>query len=901
MTPQSMHVQCYHACNRQCMRSAILGFVAGITWLQAQAILPSFTVSLGLFILAVLCMAGAWICCSEHIRLPVWVTETGMRLIFLCGAGVLTGFLWAALLAHYYLSHALPIEWEGRDITLIGTIDGLPNPSATGVQFNFKVERVIAPMEIVPGESGVIDGSKAVDGSGEPGQRRGQVPIVPPRLSLAWYAPRQSWSRAAPHQSTGTIDHHLSAGARWQLTVRLKRPHGYANPFGFDYEVWLLERQLRATGYVRADHANTPVALQNRQLQEFVWSVPNVIARGRQWIRSRILSALPNEQYAGVIAALVIGDQRAIGQEDWQIFNRTGIGHLLAISGMHIAMVAGMCAMLMCALWRRSFFTNAQLPLRLPAQKAGVVTGIGVALLYVALAGFGIPAQRAMYMLMVVGIALWCGRITSASHVLCTALGLVLLLDPWAVLWPGFWLSFGAVAIILYASVGRLSIRTPNTSGMSDAVRVAESRNKVARGVKSGLGVLWQSCKSGAKSQYIVTLGLIPLTLLLFGQFSVVSPLANAMAIPLVTLLVLPFSLLGSISPAPLSGWLLSAAHGLIAWLAEWLHWLSSLPFAVWMAPRPAFWMFFLALIGTILLLAPRGWPARWLGLFAWVPLLLNAPTSPTAGQLHVTAFDVGQGMALLLETERHRLLYDTGPYLSPQSDGGSRVILPYLRARGIHHLDTMVVSHSDNDHSGGALSVLEGVDVTRTYSSLPTSHAVVQAAVDHQRCEAGQRWVWDGVTFEMLHPTAHSYANAKWHPNERSCVLRVSLGQQAILLAGDILAAQERELVYASQDDTLLPPVNLQASVLLAPHHGSGTSSTEAFLQAVAPQVALFQMGYRNRFRHPKKEVYERYQRLGIDRLRSDESGAVMLVLDHDKLFYEPYRTAHQRYWYGR
>lgn len=548
------------------------------------------------------------------------------------------------------------------------------------------------------------------------------------------------------------------------------------------------------------------------------------------------------------------------------MFNRTGISHLVSISGLHITMIAGLFAMLASYLWRHSFFTTLQLPLRLPAQKVAALAGAFAALLYVLLAGFGVPAQRTLYMLCVVAAALWFGRLTSVSHVLCTALGIVVLLDPWAVLWPGFWLSFGAVAVILYASAGR--IEAPHTGPMS-GVRLA------------------------ARTQYAVTLGLVPLTMLLFSQVSLVSPLANALAIPVVSFIVTPLALLGSLAPAPLAALLLGAAHLAMEVLARFLTWTSSFPFAVWAAPTPNAWIFGWALIGTVWALAPRGWPVRWIGLVAWVPLLTSLPTTPDDGTARVTAFDVGQGMALLIETHGHRLLYDTGPLYSPEANAANRVLLPYLKGRGIDRLDGVIVTHSDVDHAGGALTLLDSVHADWVSSSLWPDHPIVKASAEHRRCTAGQHWVWDGVRFDMLHPGADSYADLALKPNARGCTLRVSAGAHTLLLAADIEAAQEAQLLANM-------PGMLPADVLLAPHHGSGTSSSEAFLRAVHPTLALFQVGYRNRYHHPKAEVYQRYGALGIERLRTDVTGAVLLDIGAS-VQARSYRQEHARYWYGR
>lgn len=817
------------------MRSIILGFVTGAFLLQHQAALfPAHILSFAI--------VGAVAVCLLFRRF----SQPMFRILAYAGCGVVIGFSWAGLVAHHNLEQELPKEWEGRDVTVIGVVDSLPTIFEQGVRFNLAVERIV--------------------GEGA------EVPSLPSRIALSWY----SAFRMDELQAVGKVQ----PGERWQLTVRLRRPHGNANPHGFDYEVWLLEQGLRATGYVRPDQRSS---LKNERLDGFVPGFGTVVQRSRTWLRDRIHEALPDKEYAGVIVALVIGDQRAISQTDWKVFNRTGIGHLISISGLHITMIAGMFSALVFGLWRRSFFTAANLPLILPAQKAAALAGAGMAFLYVLLAGFGVPAQRTLYMLSVVAAAMWLGRMTSVSHVLCSALGIVVLLDPWAVLWPGFWLSFGAVAVILYATVGR-------ANAYIDGQAATAAR--------------WKAMlKSAAHTQYVVTLGLVPLTMLLFGQISLVSPIANALAIPLISFFVTPLALAGSVLPGQLSTWVLQLAHVLIQWLAACLHWLSAFPVAVWSAPVPAWWMFAAALFGTLWLLAPPGWPVRWLGVAGLVPLMLNAPSHPGKGEMWVTAFDVGQGMALLIETPHRRLLYDTGPAYSPEADGGNRVILPYLRARGINKLDAVVVSHSDVDHSGGARSIFEEVQVERVSSSLPAGHPVVLRAPNHERCDAGQVWTWDEIRFEMLHPEAVSYDSTKWKPNARSCTLKITVGDQSILLPGDIEAVQEAELLGSVSHA-------LRSSVLLAPHHGSGTSSTVDFLRAVQPEIALFQVGYRNRFRHPKAEVYERYERLGIRRIRSDESGAVQLRFGGTDpggsegskyIGVSEFRTEHARYWYGR
>ena len=785
------------------MRCAILAFSAAACCIQVQAKLPSWTVLLA---------------CAGAALLAMLVLRGIARAI---ATAALCGLCWAAGAAHLALAAALPHADEGRDIAITGVVASLPHRFDGGVRFQLDVLEV---------------------------ETKGAT--VPPRIILSWYG-----------QQAGDPNH-IRPGERWRLVVRLQRPHGNANPHGFDYEAWLLEQGVRATGYVR------PAASRNARLDDSTPGAGYAVERARGLLRERILKTLDGQPYAGVIVALVIGDQRGIGQDDWDIFNRTGISHLVSISGLHITMVAGLAAWLMSYLWRGSFWTDARLPLRLPAQKAAALAGAVTALLYVLLAGFGVPAQRTFYMLAVVALALWCGRIAAASHVLCLALGVVILLDPWAMLWPGFWLSFGAVAAILYACTGRV--------GMA------------SRGWRASLAL-------GARTQWAVMLGLTPLTLLLFGQVSLVSPIANALAIPVISLFVTPLALIGSVLPAPLAGVVLGMAHLAIELLAWLLAWLAAPALAVWSAPAPSGPILLLALAGTAWMLAPRGWPQRWTGLAAWTPLLTQLPGAPPFGQFTVTAFDVGQGMALLVETRHHRLLYDTGPQYAPGASGATRVLLPYLRGRGIKHLDTLVISHSDLDHIGGAAGLLQAVKVNAVTSSLPPQHGALRGASTHRRCAAGQSWHWDGVDFEMLGPTPASYAEPGLKPNARSCVLRIAVANEAILLAGDIEAAQEAALLRGGGQ-------RLRADVLLAPHHGSGTSSTAGFLRAVAPTLGIFQVGHRNRYRHPQAKVYARYAEMGIERMRTDQRGAITLQFGAGPgIEASAWRDTRARYWHGR
>ena len=322
--------------------------------------------------------------------------------------------------------------------------------------------------------------------------------------------------------------------------------------------------------------------------------------------------------------------------------------------------------------------------------------------------------------------------------------------------------------------------------------------------------------------------------------------------------------------------------------------WLADLPWSVWAQPAPPAWASLLALAGICWWRMPTGWPARWLGLATLLPVLLARPSEVQTGTAEATLLDVGHGLALVVRTASHVLVYDTGPAWSSEADAGSRIVLPYLRGEGMRRLDALVVSHDDVDHSGGARSLLRALPVADFLSSLPAEHPARAAARVHRACEAGQAWTWDGVHFRMLHPAAGSHAMAL-PDNDRSCVLQIEAGSERLLVTGDISAASEARLLRSAQgrgDDAL------RADVLVVPHHGSRTSSTPAFIDAVAPQLALMAIGYRNRFGHPRPEVVERYLDRDAQVIRTDQSGAVRLTLGAGEWRLRQERARSRRYW---
>jgi competence protein ComEC len=516
-------------------------------------------------------------------------------------------------------------------------------------------------------------------------------------------------------------------------------------------------------------------------------------------------------------------------------------------------MVAGMVYALTYGLWRRC----PRLAIRLPALKAAVIAGLATAFAYALVAGFAVPAQRTVYMLCVVAAAVWLDVLESPSRVLAAALLIVLVIDPWAVLAPGFWLSFGAVGIIMFVCNGRLA----RPRWLTAWVRV----------------------------QFAVTLAMVPVLLAVFQQVSVVSPVANALAIPAVGLGVVPLTLLGMV--LPFDGVLL-LAHETMSLSSWFLERLSRLDAAVWEQRAPPAWAVATAICGVLLMLAPRGFPGRWLGAGGLVPLFAVAPSVLEPGALQVTVLDVGQGVATVVRTANHVLLYDTGPAFGPQADSGNRVIVPYLRATGVTRLDGLVVSHDDVDHWGGAASVLQAVPVEWLLTSLPDPDPLLFQADSAVRCRAGQQWEWDDVRFEILHPSPGSYDDRSVKDNDRSCVLMVTAPGGRVLLPGDI--EKRAEAALTDQHGAALA-----ADILLAPHQGSKTSSTAAFVQAIQPRLVIFPVGYRNRFKHPHEEVVARYEALGSRVFRTDRDGALTLELNpRGTIVVTPYRSVYRRYW---
>ncbi len=700
----------------------------------------------------------------------VFLVWRAYRLLFLFALGL----LWTVWRVDMILAQKLPKHLEGQEITLNGQFINLPEQHPCGWQFHF------AP---TPSKEW----------------------LNPGHLRLSWY---------------GTPPQTLYPGQYWQLTVRLKQAHGMLNPWGFDYAKWLFKNRILATGYVR------PKAEQRLLKQASPFNINNIRYHLAQEIK-KTLEDLPTK---GIILALALGTKQGIPQEQKKILQQTGTAHLVAISGLHIGIIAGL------VFWiARRFYIN-KMALWLPTPIFSALLSFSAAFAYALLAGFSLSTQRAVIMVAVVMSGIVFARNVAISHILALALLLVLLWDPLSVLSGGFWLSFGAVTIIIYVFKNKPE---PKRSPLG----------------KWGMAVF--------RIQWGLSLGMFPILLFIFGYVPLFSPLANVIAIPWISFVVVPLTLLGtaiiSFLPSLGSSLLHMAAYTLEA---LWVFIESLAKSGVWQLATPPLWTIIVAMIGVAILLLPRGFPARWLGIIWLLPVFFISPPHPERGEVWLSLLDVGQGLAAIIRTENYVLVYDTGPKYCNGFNTGEAVVVPFLRAKGIQQIDKLLISHADNDHSGGAQSILDNLSVDEILTSRP------QLFKNSRLCQLGQHWRWDEVDFQILHP---NYITQK--TNNQSCVLKVTTGGGGILLPGDIEKTVEYQLIRRY-------PKELKADILIAPHHGSGTSSTKSFIEAVQPTIVLFSTGYRNRFGHPKKSIVQRYRQRDIKIWNTAQVGAIEFQL---------------------
>jgi competence protein ComEC len=738
--------------------------------------------------------------------------------------GISLSFSLTGMRSVWFSQDALDPTLEGVDLQITGVVSSMPQWHSDGVRFGFQVEQA----------------HRSADQQGV---------TIPGQLSVGWYTSSfDNEPRALPD---------IKAGERWQLPLRLKRPHGLVNPGGFDAELWLWEQGVHATAHVR--ESATTGSLKRL---ESTWQYP--IEQWRQYTHTLIVQTLKEPRFSGQTAALLLGDQASISQRDWDVFRITGIAHLMSISGLHITLWAWVARWLISRVWRYSDVWGRSWCLTYPAPLAALWGGVLFAFIYALFSGWGVPAQRTVVMLMA---ACWL-RVNAMRWPLLEqwllAAEVVCLWDPWALLQAGFWLSFVAVGMLFLM---------PASASPLPATPV---------GQQTWWKKLFRALRHLLREQGFITLGLAPLTLLLFQQVSVVGLLVNLYAIPWVTFVVTPLAFAGVLW-SPL--WQL-CSHSLQLLMAT-LEPLQHLPWAVWQTASPPWWLALFGIAGGAVFISQRPLWRRIGGIALVIPVFFWQAPRPTHGVVQLLFADIGQGNAVLVRTALHSLLFDTGPRFGVESDAGQRVLLPVLQTMD-EHIDALVLSHQDSDHTGGALSVYKQHKQTQLWSSITDAHWLSQR-LPLQRCEAGQSWVWDGVQFDFIHPLPTDY-DKTMTPNARSCVLRIRAQSQTVLLTADIEAMQEAALVQRMGDE-------LKADVLLVPHHGSKTSSTEVFIDAVQPRWALLQHGYRNRYGHPAPVVVQRYDVRGIRMLDSPHCGAMHWRSDQPEDV-QCQRALDKRYW---
>lgn len=710
----------------------------------------------------------------------------------ICG-WMLLGFGLAGLHAAHSLASQLPAQWEQRDAQVRGRVIELPVHEVARTRFFFRVD----------------------DDATQASHLRDRT------LRLAWYD-RNPRVRSA-----------LRAGQRWQFDLRLRAPRGLRNPGGSDSERYALAQRITATGYVRQPG-------QARMLAPAAG-----LDAWRETMSARI--AAMDRPSSRFIRALALGDTRALGDDDWHVLRANGLTHLIAISGFHVGLVAGLFALLARGLW---WLCPVALSRRMPAQVVAAAAGLCGAALYAAVAGFALPTVRTALMIAVIAGVRMFRRPLRLADSLALAAFAVLLVDPMAALGAGFWLSFAGVAWLLWC--------------------LPRGSNRPVHDFLSAQGV--------------VTVGLLPMSAVLFGQASLAGLLANLLAVPWWSLVVVPLSLLGLGLEA------LEPGYGAWAWYAAArafeLTWplferLAATPVAVWWLPEPAWFAMPLALIGAFWLLLPRGVPGKPLALLLWLPLLWPDRHLPRHGEAELVVIDVGQGLAVQVRTARHVLLYDMGPAVRDGFDAGERAVVPALQASGVRRLDRLVVSHPDNDHAGGLEAVRRAFGQGRL---LAPEGAAMAGALP---CVAGEGWEWDGVRFRFLHP-------GRFFPylgNEASCVLRIEAAGAAALLTGDIGEVVERILVRTA-------PAALHADVVTVAHHGSGGSSDPLFVAATAARHALVSSGHGNRFGHPRPGIVDRWAQAGAQVHDTARAGALRVRLERGGVSVESRRQAQPRLW---
>ncbi len=746
-----------------------------------------------------------------------------LHMIRLVCLALICGGVWSCGWGLWRTHTVLPADWQKKDLEAVGYVADLPTPGARRIRFVFVIRELRDP-------------------AGNLLSAAGTRPLPFRRVQLSWYDPPE-----------GT---EIAPGQKWRLTMRIRRPHSFRNPGGFDYESYMLQSGIKGQGYVRPKPAPRLLGESHRY----------PIAQLRWKIKRKFSQQSASSHALGLLNALMIGDRGEISAEDRLALRRNGISHLIAISGLHLSMVGGFIFGVLMFLFGRlhrlsggSLFSAAGSPLGWAALMTLPLIGC-----YAVIAGFSLPTQRALIMLGIFLLLLLCGRFYRLLNIYVLAMAAVLMINPLAALGAGFWLSFAAAGFILLASR-----RLGGASAGPAAGPLAFFRSLLFL-------------------QVSLVFCLAPFILFFFYEFSIAGIFVNLIAIPLTTFVLMPWiflttfllfvlPVLGELSLVPLV-WLIDVCYDGLAAAA-------SLPRSYVHLPRPSALAIVCAVVGVIFWLCRRSAADALLAILFFLPLFFPADKSLAPGKLEVTFLDVGQGLATYLRTANHRLIYDTGASFSARSSAGSLVIAPYLSYLGGADPDRIIVSHRDRDHSGGLEDLLERTRRTELMLNFPLPNSRFPILP----CQAGQSWRWDGVLFELLYPVPGKRSKNR---NDNSCVLRVTAGEHRLLLTGDLTQKAEEQFLAAV--------ANATADLLQVPHHGSAGASGERLVLAVRPLYAVFAAGYLNPYGHPHADIVRRYASIGSVPLILWQTGAATFELGGEKITYNRgYRVINKRYWH--
>ena len=626
--------------------------------------------------------------------------------------------------------------------------------------------------------------------------------------------------RLSVYQVSNEQINQMKAGSFWQLSAKLKPIHGRMNPGGFDYEKWLVSEGFIGTGYVKSS-VLTPSAIS---VNAFYHSV-------RQTILDKLNRVIPDTDSKGMALALAIGERSSISAEQWQTIKDSGTSHLLAISGLHIGIAALWSYYLCLIIFSRLTFISQKIPAQKIAEVASLIGGLSIALL----SGFGYPAQRALMMLVVFLYSRWSARHLSLANVLALSVMIIAFIQPFAVLTVSFWLSILAVAIIVLL----LSYKQNFSHGN---VKLIE----------------W------LRINWFLFVGLMPITWAVFDSISVVGFITNLILIPLTSFLTTPLVYLGLLALVinnTLASWVFYLVDYVLAFTLQIQSLLSEVNRFASVSSLPIA-LFVLLLLATIIILMPAKMPGKPLLVPVILIAILSINQPKTSERFKMVVFDIGQGLAIHISVGDKQLLYDTG-YGNKTFSMAESSLLPYFKRLSISRLDRMIISHADADHAGGMNSILEKLTVDK----LLVGEKTILEGAD---CHTEESWRWKNVQFSFL---AH-LPNRFYKGNSASCVLQVDVGDNKILLTGDIEKNSEKALLINGLG---------HFDIIVAPHHGSLTSSTIEFVTETSPNIAIFSTGYANRWQFPKSEVVQRYSDIGADIQITHKQGAIIVTESDD------------------